>query len=52
MWERYQICLFTFLTEDLEETAALHKWSSLELLPPDGDTQSTISQAGNEGKQE
>ncbi|XP_047497329.1 protein retinal degeneration B-like isoform X2 [Penaeus chinensis] len=34
--------------EDLEETAALHKWSSLELLPQDSDTQSTISQSGNE----
>ncbi|XP_050734057.1 protein retinal degeneration B-like isoform X8 [Eriocheir sinensis] len=34
--------------EELEETVALHKWSSLELLPPDGDTQSTVSQAGNE----
>ncbi|XP_069988333.1 protein retinal degeneration B isoform X13 [Penaeus vannamei] len=34
--------------EDLEETAALHKWSSLELLPQDSDTQSTISQPGNE----
>ncbi|XP_045127112.1 protein retinal degeneration B-like isoform X6 [Portunus trituberculatus] len=34
--------------EDLEETAALHKWSSLELLPPDGDTQSTAGHAGNE----
>ncbi|KAK8391712.1 hypothetical protein O3P69_017322 [Scylla paramamosain] len=34
--------------EDLEETTALHKWSSLELLPPDGDTQSTAGHAGNE----
>ncbi|XP_042885211.1 protein retinal degeneration B-like isoform X9 [Penaeus japonicus] len=36
------------IKEDLEETAALHKWSSLELLPQDSDTQSTISQPGNE----
>ncbi|XP_050734056.1 protein retinal degeneration B-like isoform X7 [Eriocheir sinensis] len=36
------------IKEELEETVALHKWSSLELLPPDGDTQSTVSQAGNE----
>ncbi|XP_045127104.1 protein retinal degeneration B-like isoform X1 [Portunus trituberculatus] len=38
----------SFQFEDLEETAALHKWSSLELLPPDGDTQSTAGHAGNE----
>ncbi|XP_063867339.1 protein retinal degeneration B-like isoform X7 [Scylla paramamosain] len=36
------------IKEDLEETTALHKWSSLELLPPDGDTQSTAGHAGNE----
>ncbi|KAG0716142.1 Protein retinal degeneration B [Chionoecetes opilio] len=36
------------LGEDLEETVALHKWSSLELLPPDGDTQNTPGHSGNE----
>ncbi|XP_069168052.1 protein retinal degeneration B isoform X3 [Procambarus clarkii] len=34
--------------EDLEENAALNKWSSLELLPQDGDSQSTAGHAGNE----
>lgn len=48
--ERVSALLFSCVfAEDLEETAALHKWSSLELLPPDGDTQSTVSHAGNEG---
>lgn len=36
--------------EDLEENAALHKWSSLELLPQDVDSQSTTGHSGNEGK--
>lgn len=44
-------CLFLYpYTEDLEETAALHKWSSLELLPQDCDTQSMIGHSGNDGK--
>ncbi|XP_069168054.1 protein retinal degeneration B isoform X5 [Procambarus clarkii] len=36
------------IKEDLEENAALNKWSSLELLPQDGDSQSTAGHAGNE----
>ncbi|XP_071529989.1 protein retinal degeneration B isoform X1 [Panulirus ornatus] len=35
------------IKEDLEENAALHKWSSLELLPQD-DSQSTTGHSGNE----
>ncbi|KAK7086800.1 Membrane-associated phosphatidylinositol transfer protein 2, partial [Halocaridina rubra] len=34
--------------EDLEESAALHKWSSLELLPQDGETHASNSQSANE----
>ncbi|XP_068241637.1 protein retinal degeneration B isoform X2 [Palaemon carinicauda] len=36
------------IKEDLEETAALHKWSSLELLPQDGDSHASVSETGNE----